>query len=123
MEEEVYENLKEEIEEFNKEKNRIKDLMGRIGGQKYSKRDMILNIIFLAVIVVLFILEFTIKIIPTLMALEIGVLLVSIKIIFMIHTQQKTNHYQFWVLNSIEFRVNELYKRVRNIEKSVEKKE
>lgn len=121
MHEEEYEKLKEEIEEFNREKNRIKNLMGQIGGQKYSKRDMLVNIIFLAGIFVLFILEFTVKVIPTLMSLEIGVLLVSIKIVFMIHTQQKSNHFQFWVLNSIEFRVNELYKHVRTIEKSLDK--
>jgi len=41
---------------------------------------------------------------------------VSIKIIWMIHQQQKIDHFQFWILNSIEFRLNEIVRRTRIIE-------
>lgn len=109
--------LKEEIDEYMRERDRIKQIIGRIGGKKYSKRDMIINIAFFVVIITLFVLEVTIHVIPTFLSLEIGILLVSIKIIIMIHTQQKTNHFEFWVLNSIEFRLNEMYKKVREMEK------
>jgi hypothetical protein len=109
--------LKEEIDEYMRERDRIKQIIGRIGGKKYSKRDMIINIAFFVVIITLFVLEVTIHVIPTFLSLEIGILLVSIKIIIMIHTQQKTNHFEFWVLNSIEFRLNEMYKKVRDMEK------
>lgn len=109
--------LKEEIDEYMRERDRIKQIIGRIGGKKYSKRDMIINIVFFVVIITLFVLEVTIHVIPTFLSLEIGILLVSIKIIIMIHTQQKTNHFEFWVLNSIEFRLNEMYKKVREMEK------
>lgn len=111
--------LKAEIEEFNKEKERIKTMIGQIGGKSYSRRDTIINIVFIISIAVLFVLEFTTDLFPTLMSLEFGILLVSVKIIFMIHTQQKTNHFQFWVLNTIEFRINQMDKRIRTIEKSV----
>ena len=109
--------LKEEIDEYMRERDRIKQIIGRIGGKKYSKRDMIINIAFFVVIITLFVLEVTIHVIPTFLSLEIGILLVSIKIIIMIHTQQKTNHFEFWVLNSIEFRLNEMYIKVRDMEK------
>ena len=120
---EVYEKekkLQEEIEEYNKERDRIKFVIGKIGGKRYSKFDTILNIVFLVIIAVLFVLEVTLHLVPAFLSLEIGILLVSIKIIIMIHSQQKTNHFQFWVLNSIEYRMNEMYKRIKIIEKEVQ---
>ena len=54
------------------------------------------------------------------LSLELGVLLVSIKIAWMIHDQQKTNHFQFWILNSLEFRINEIHKRAKKIERKLE---
>jgi hypothetical protein len=53
---------------------------------------------------------------PPLFSLELGVLLVSVKIIWMIHKQAKVEHFQFWILNSIEFRLNEITKSVRRLE-------
>jgi len=48
-------------------------------------------------------------------------LLVSIKIIWMMHKSTKVEHFQFWILNSIEFRLNDVAKQVRQLEKTVEK--
>ncbi len=111
--------LREEIAEYNKERDRIKYVIGNIGGKRYSKVDTIVNVVFVLIIIVLFILEVAIHFIPTFLSLEIGVLLISAKIIWMIHSQQKTNHFQFWILNSIEFRMNEIIKRVKAIEKGL----
>ena len=114
------EDLVKEIDEYNRERDQIKAMLGRIGGEKYSKSDMIINIIFLSAIVVLFIVEVTTQFLPTFVSLEVGILLVSVKIIWMIHSQHKFNHFQFWVLNSIEFRMNSLYSRVKRMEKQVD---
>ncbi|MEA3266904.1 MAG: hypothetical protein U9P42_08175 [Candidatus Fermentibacteria bacterium] len=38
----------------------------------------------------------------------------------MIHTQQKVEHFQFWVLNTIEFQINSTAVRIRKIEKMME---
>ena len=111
--------LQEEIEEYNKERDRIKFVIGKIGGKRYSKSDTVLNVIFLVIIAILFTLEVTVHLIPAFLSLEIGILLISIKIIIMIQSQQKTNHFQFWVLNSIEYRMNEMYKRIKTMEKKV----
>ena len=50
-------------------------------------------------------------------SIELAVLLVSIKIIWMIHKGTKVEYFQFWVFNSIEFHLNDLSKHVREIEK------
>lgn len=48
------------------------------------------------------------RILPPLIALETGVLLVSLKIIWMIHRNMKITHFQFWILHSIDTRLNEI---------------
>jgi len=105
-----------ELKEFEREREQVKEILGRIGGQSFSKKDIWINIIFLVVILGLFILELTTEFLPRLFSLELGVLMVSIKIVFMIHSQQKVNHFQFWILNSIEFRMNDMSKKLQNIE-------
>ncbi|MCD6342177.1 MAG: hypothetical protein J7L76_00155 [Spirochaetaceae bacterium] len=105
-----------ELEEFEREREQLKEVLGRIGGRSFSKKDNWINIGFLVLILGLFVVELTTDYLPRLMSLELGVLMVSIKIVFMIHSQQKVNHFQFWILNSIEFRMNDMSKRVRKME-------
>ena len=115
--EESREDILNELEEFERERDQLKEVLGRIGGRSFSKKDNWINIGFLVIILGLFALELTTDYLPRLMSLELGVLMVSIKIVFMIHSQQKVNHFQFWILNSIEFRMNDMSKRVRKMER------
>lgn len=113
------EELLGEIQEFEREREQLKEVLGRIGGRNFSKKDNWINIGFLILILVLFVLELTTEYLPRLISLELGVLLVSVKIVFMIHSQQKVNHFQFWILNSIEYRMNDIAKRVRKMERHI----
>ena len=119
--------LKEELDQFKKEKVKIRQLMGQIGGKNTEKRDKRINHIFITLIVILFLLDIArhfmhIPIpLPPLFSLQIGVLLVSIKIIWMMHKSTKVEHFQFWILNSIEFRLNDMAKQMRKMEKTVDK--
>lgn len=121
--EEKKEDILREIEEYNRERNQIKSMLGRIGGEKYSKTDMIINAVFLTAIVILFTLELTTHFLPTFISIEVSVLLVSIKIVWMIHSQHKFNHFQFWILNSLEFRMNNMYSRLKKIERMLTQEE
>ena len=93
--------LKEELEQFKAEKEKIRKLVGQIGGQKSDLQDRIINTTFVVVIMLLFTADilrhfFEIHIpFPTFFSLELGILLVSIKIIWMIHRQTKVEHFQF----------------------------
>jgi hypothetical protein len=88
---------------------------------------MILNISFIAAVVILFVLDTMRHILeidiplPPLFSIEIGLLLVSIKIIWMIRKQMKVEHFQFWILNSIEYRINDVSKKLKQIENLVKK--
>ena len=108
-----------EINEYNKEKNQIKTMLGKVGGTSYSKLDTIINIIFLLLISFFFITELTTHWLPSFISLELGVLLISVKIVWMIHSQQKFNHFQFWILNSIEYRMNQITSKIKKIEKDI----
>ncbi len=114
--------LEEDLEQFRSEKEKIRELVGRIGGTTSNRRDRILNVVFIAAIGLLLVadvlrhaLGFSIPL-PPLVSLELAVLLVSVKIIWMIHKQSRVEHFQFWILNSIEFRLNEVSRRIRGIE-------
>lgn len=113
------EEILNEINEYNKERDQIKMMLGKIGGTAYSSVDMIINIVFLSIILGLFALELTTHWLPSYISLEVSVLLVSIKIVWMIHSQYKFNHFQFWILNSIEYRMNNIAGKVKTIEKNI----
>ena len=59
-------------------------------------------------------------ILPPVLALSLGVFLVSIKIVWMIHRQSKIDHFQFWILNSIEYRLTDMSARVQDTAKVLE---
>jgi len=125
MSEQEIKALQDELEQYRKEKDKIKSIIGSIGGKSLGKYDKIFNIGFVLFLVLFFVLDilrhfFHVEtFLPPLFSLEIGLLLVSIKIIWMINKQTKVEHFQFWILNSIEFRVNDISKKLKKIEKHI----
>jgi hypothetical protein len=127
---EEIEALRKELEDYRKEKDQIRQVIGAIGGTGNDKREKVLNFIFVFFLCLIFtsdILrhfgEFKIPYVNSMLSLEIGVLLVSVKIIWMIHKQTKVEHFQFWILNSIEFRLNAISKKLTKMEKKNPKDE
>ena len=118
----MYENendqLKEELKKFKEEKGKIRNLVGEIGGKNTVKRDKTISAIFIVAIILLFIVDILRHLLhieiplPPLFSIEIGILLVSMKIIWMIHQQSKVSHFEFWILNSIEYRLNDISNRL-----------
>ncbi len=118
--------LRAELEQYKSEKDQIRDVVGQIGGQTSRKWHNRLNIIFLVVVLGAFlfdlgrhVFDWKIAAIPPFLLLEAAVLLVSLKIIWMIHMQTKVDHFQFWILNTIEFRVNMMTRRLASIETAI----
>ena len=118
--------LKKELEHYKNERERIKKIIGQIGGTNTKTRDLFINALFLTVIIIIFtfdvirdIFGVSIHHIPPSLSIEIAVLLVSLKIIWMIHKKTKVDHFQFWMLNSIEFQINSVGQRLRDLEKRI----
>ncbi len=117
------ESLREELRHFQEEKEKVRAVVGEIGGCASAKRDKIINIMFIVAISALLLIDIvrhvfhvTVNVLPPLFSLELGLLLISIKIIWMIHKQARVEHFQFWILNSIEFRLTDLSKRMNELQ-------
>ena len=106
-----------ELAEWTREREQVKKLLGAYGGTRYSRIDTVMNVVFLVVILGLFAVQWTLKVIDPAVSIEVSLLLVSIKIVWMIHSQNKANHFQFWVLNTIEFRLGDAINRLQAIER------
>ena len=119
--------LEEELAQFRAEKEKIRMLLGQIGGKDAIKKEKFINGIFIIAIVILFVLDIMRHLLhidvplPPLFSIEIGILFVSIKIIWMMHKSTKVEHFQFWILNSIEFRINDVTRRIKKIENEIMK--
>ncbi len=115
--------LQDELRSYREEKEKIRQIIGQIGGEEDRHRDRLINVLFLTLLAGLLGMDLlghfqpAWKMLPSMVSLEAGVLLVSLKIIWMIHKQAKVEHFQFWILNTIEFRLNELAQRLRKMEK------
>ena len=115
--------LREELEHYRHERQQIRDLVGQVGGRSHRRRDWAINLTFLVLVVGFFAFDVLrhaaglhVPGLPPLMLLEVALLLVSLKIIWMIHLQTKVNHFQFWILNSIELRVGQMSRRLAELE-------
>lgn len=117
------EEMKEELQRFKDEQEQVKQLVGQIGGIDENKKDRVINIVFALMILLLFLFDITRNVfkiqvpLPPLVSIELGVLLVSLKIIWMMHKQTKLEHFMFWILNSMEFRLNDIQKKINSMEK------
>jgi hypothetical protein len=119
--------LREELEHYRAEKERIRQIIGQIGGKPSLKRALIFNIAIVSTVVVLFVLDLLREafglwagVIPPFVLLEIAIFVMSLKIVWMIHLQMELHHFQFWILNSLDFQVNELSRRMRTLEQRAE---
>ena len=108
--------LKDELEKFQQEKERVRAIIGKIGGVP-AAQTKIINIVF-TVSIAAFLLISVVggeKLRP--LMLELTLVALSIKIVFLIHLQSKVNHFQLWVMSAIEWRMNEMMRIVRSLSK------
>lgn len=115
--------LLKELEHYRSEKERVRRILGQVGGSSSRRRDSLINFVFLGIVLALFALDIARELevlaihwLPRFISFELALLMVSLKIIWMIHRQTKVDHFQFWVLNSIEFQINVMSKRLKELE-------
>ena len=116
------EHLRQELDDFKKEKERLRNIVGEIGG-KNNKQHKIVSFVFIILIGILLVLGVVLGKITIFLTLEIVVVLGIFKIIWMFYESQRASHFQFWILNSLEFRLNEMDRKVKRIEKMLKEKE
>jgi len=105
-----------EIEKFRQEKERVRAIVGQIGGvPKFNTRAA--NLIFTGLLAVCLVVSLVSEGPVQLGILEVAVAAVSIKLIYLIHNLSRISHFQLWILSSLEWQINELAKTVRSRER------
>ena len=113
--------LKQEVNDFRKEKDRLSKIVGQIGGSKSNSNNNLINIFFFGILFALIIFGGVLKKISLEIEITAMILLIVLKIAWMVNEAHKVSHFQFWILNSLEFRVNEMNRKVKKMEKTLEK--
>ncbi len=106
--------LKQELEHFQQEKERVRAIIGQIGGMP-KFRTKLVNILFIAVIAVSLVISIIADEKLRLLMVEVATVTLSIKIIYLIHCQMRINHFKFWILSSIEWRLTEMRKEIKQL--------
>ncbi len=109
------EDLRKEIEHFKSEKERVKSIVGQIGGMP-SLDTKTHNILFVIFCVVCFVISLFTHGKLQLAMIELAIAAVSVKLIFLIHWMGRVNHFQLWILSSMEWRMNEIIKKIKHPE-------
>ena len=120
-----YENIEDEIsdlrqslEHFEKEKERVRAIIGKIGGEPRFHTKLI-NAVFIAAIMIAAVVSVIGGEKWRLLMVELTTVLLSAKIIYMIHIQMRVNHFKFWILSAIEWRINEMMAEIKYLKKQL----
>lgn len=117
--EEELDDLKKELENFQQEKERVRAIIGKIGGVP-TFHTKIVNTVFVFLIVCPLIVSLFMRNSEiTLITIEIATVALSVKILYMMHCQNRVNHFQIWMQSAIEWRINEIMKLIRQINDKV----
>ena len=108
--------LKQELEHFQMEKERVRAIVGKIGGvPKFSTK--LINALFVIIILASVVISIISDEKWRLLMIELATVTLSVKIIYLIHYQNRINHFKFWILSSIEWRINEMMTHIRQLKK------
>ncbi len=109
---EEIEDLKVEIERFQKEKEQVRAIVGRIGGiPTFGTKAF--NIFFALVIAVCLAVSLLYGGRLQLAIIEVAVVAVSLKIMYFMHRQARVNHFEPWILSSLEWRLDQTMKEIK----------
>jgi len=110
--------LRQSLENFEQEKERVRAIIGKIGGVPRFRTKLI-NAVFIAAILIASIISVIGGEKWRLLMVELTTVLLSVKIIYMIHVQMRVNHFKFWILSAIEWRINEMMAEIKHLKKQL----
>ncbi len=114
--EEELEDLRKELEYFQKEKERVRAIVGKIGGVPKTQARLI-NALFVIIIVLSVIVSIVAGEKWRWLTIEVATVTLSVKIIYLIHSQMRATHFEFWILSSLEWRINEIVRHLRELKR------
>ncbi len=115
--EEEIEDLRQEMEKFKREKERVRAIVGRIGGMP-TFNTKIINIALVVFILTCLVVSLVTGDTLRFVMLELALAALSLKIIYLVHHQGRISHFQLWILSSLEWRLDEVLRELRELSKS-----
>ncbi len=112
--------LKQALESFKEEKEQVRAIIGKIGGMP-SFHTKLINGVFIAVILTAGVVSIVSEDLRLLMV-ELTTVMLSVKIIYLMHTQMRVNHFKFWILSAIEWRISEMMVEIKQLKKELAQK-
>lgn len=109
---------REELEHFAEEKEKIRQIVGRIGGNPTTEKKIFNWAMIVLIIATLIAAPF----LPhrwELPAVELGIGLISLKLFMFLRNEAKVVHFQFWMLSSLEWRLNDMGRRLARIDENI----
>jgi len=106
--------LQQALENFEKEKERVRTIIGGIGGVP-KFRTKLINVLFIAIVIAAGVISIFSDEKLRLLMIELTTVMLSVKIIYMIHVQMRVNHFKFWILSAIEWRINEMMVQIKQL--------
>ncbi len=104
--------LAEEIEQFSKERQKIDTFLKAVNKTKLGPFGRLADIGFILALVLLVAARFVFNWVDNILSLELGVLLVSLKIIWLMKIQNNYNHFMFMLMHASESRQNLMLQRL-----------
>ena len=114
--------MEQELNEFKKEKEKVRSIIGRIGGLPGAGQKIV-NILFIIVIFGTLIASLIVSDVLRYAMIDIAVALISLKIIYLIHNLEKVNHFELWTIASMEWQINAIHKDTKTIKKMLQEQE
>jgi hypothetical protein len=96
------------------EKERIERTIGSIGG-KPRPETKILNALFVIAVCGAFTASLVTSGISRIASIDVGLLLLSLKFAYHLHTEARVNHPQFWILTTLEDRLLDVIGELRRL--------
>ncbi|MBD3426482.1 MAG: hypothetical protein GF409_04565 [Candidatus Omnitrophica bacterium] len=108
--------LESEIRNFEQERENIRRIIGKIGGAP-TKKGRLINAVFIVMVLAVFAMSIIWGGRVRFFMIEVGILLLSIKLIYFLESHIRLNHFQFWILSSLEWRLDKIDKNLKELMK------
>ncbi|MCP4650610.1 MAG: hypothetical protein GY853_11100 [PVC group bacterium] len=113
-EQEIYD-LKKEIEQFKEDRDRVRAIVGQLGGIPTFNTKMF-NVVFAIFVLACLLISLRSGGVLQLAMIELAVAAISVKLMYLMHCQSRVDHFQLWILTSMEWRLNETIKLLKEKE-------
>lgn len=110
---------REELEQFIREKENIRKIVGQVGG-KPTTMGKVFEITMISMVLLTLLAAPFLPHDLELPAVEVGLVLLSIKLFLFLRNEAKVIHFQFWMLSSLEWRMNDMSKRLARLDDNLD---